>query len=383
MQIKIPIPQSQLILTKGEYGFQEVLDDFNNTNEIIIFTFNISQKNSNLFNLIRNLNSNVKVTIVSNIPKRYDKYVYNPKNGFDASKMAKKNINVYFSRMDKINFNSDFLPYFNFKNHIKIVLTNNIAYIGSQNYSEESQDNFEIGFLINDKNAIKEIKDKICNCIIGNSIAYGGTELDNYICRIYRLLDDLWDSRTIIDQIISNMNEFEEKDNNSDEESTCGDVFQNDLDNIECILNELKLIQQELKGKQFYKTIDLEFTELENILPIINSCFLKDYINFDEVTETSEIYNRFFKSNKTHMLEKYLNNLSSADYSLLSYEDKKTLNSIYKMVLDEKVRLYRLCFEDFKDLNSKLEILYLELETISDILKTVKSKQDCIDNTDN
>ena len=40
------------------------------------------------------------------------------------------------------------MPFFNFSNHAKIVGTENIVYIGSANFSNESKNNIESGIII-------------------------------------------------------------------------------------------------------------------------------------------------------------------------------------------------------------------------------------------
>ena len=127
----------------------------------------------------------------------------------------------------------------------------------------------------------------------------------------------------------------------------------------------------------------MEFTELENISVIIKSYSLYEYVNFNESKKIKEYYNRIFKSNKGDGIENYLNNSNLDNYSSLSDKDKILLNLVYTMVLTEKMKVYKSSFEDFKDLNSKFEVLYLELETVLDSLKIVKDKQGCIDNTNN
>ena len=51
--------------------------------------------------------------------------------------------------------------YFCFSNHAKIVMTNNIAYIGLSNFSEESADNFESGFISKDADFIEFLEEEI------------------------------------------------------------------------------------------------------------------------------------------------------------------------------------------------------------------------------
>lgn len=201
-----------------------------------------------------------------------------------------------------------------------------------------------------------------------------GTQLDNYLCRISKLLYDLWDERSILGELVSRINEYEEKDSDSDDSFNCGNITKCDLDNIEGVILELQIIQQELKENQLYKSVDLELTELENNPGIIYNDLSK-YVDYNEIEKMQEICKRFLRLSKGHEIEKYLNNTSLEGLQLLSNEDKATLHLFYKIVLKEKIQLFKSCFEDFKNLNVKLEVVYLEFETILDNLKAIKNKQ--------
>ena len=61
---------------------------------------------------------------------------------------------------------------FNFANHAKIIGTENILYIGSANYSDESSDNIESGTIITDKVAINRIYEEFFPVIIEESTPY-------------------------------------------------------------------------------------------------------------------------------------------------------------------------------------------------------------------
>lgn len=61
---------------------------------------------------------------------------------------------------------------FNFTNHAKIIGTENILYVGSANYSDESEDNIESGTIITDKEAIKSIYKEFFSSVIDESIPY-------------------------------------------------------------------------------------------------------------------------------------------------------------------------------------------------------------------
>lgn len=381
MLIKIPISQSQLIFSNGEYGFEDVLNDINNTNEIIILTYNISEKKNNLLSLIRNLRPDIKVTMVSNIPKRFKQYYDIP--NYDPKINARKNINIYLSKMNRKNFNSDFAPYFNFDNHIKVIMTDNIAYIGSQNFSEDSLNNLEMGFLIDDNDTINKIKNLIFSKVISNSIAYTGAEIDKYICYISSLLDDLWEEKDVIEQIVSNINYYEENSNENDESEdiNCAGIFQEDLENIKNTVMGLQTIKEELIQKQVYQSIDYEFTELDNIPGIIACSDLEKYANFNEFEKRKEIYKSVSQLCEREQLKKYINNPSSSNWRLLSDKDWDMIKFINSEVLDKKIQLYKSCFEDFKALYNMINVTYLETETILDNLKGIKDKEKDIDNT--
>lgn len=59
-----------------------------------------------------------------------------------------------------------------FSNHAKIIMTDNIAYVGSSNFSEESADNFESGFISRDVDFIKFLQEEVFPWIIDSSSEY-------------------------------------------------------------------------------------------------------------------------------------------------------------------------------------------------------------------
>lgn len=100
---------------------------------------------SNLLEELKKCDEDTEICIVSNIPGRWEKYF-----GEWYKNKARKNISLYKSRLSPEKIAEKAEVYFCFSNHAKIVMTNNIAYIGSSNFSEESADNFESGFISKD-----------------------------------------------------------------------------------------------------------------------------------------------------------------------------------------------------------------------------------------
>lgn len=84
-----------------------------------------------------------------------DKY-YGTNAGHNMCSTASSNIEIYISILNPDNFPGQFTPYFNFHNHAKLIGTENIVYIGSANYSNESADSIDTGVMIEDKDFIQE-----------------------------------------------------------------------------------------------------------------------------------------------------------------------------------------------------------------------------------
>ncbi|WP_228483147.1 phospholipase D-like domain-containing protein, partial [Pseudomonas aeruginosa] len=88
---------------------------------------------------------------------------------------ALKQMEQYCSRLDPGNFSCHLSTFFNQKNHAKIIMTENIAYIGSQNFSDESRNNFESGIIIRDSDVIMQIREQMVKEILDASIPFSSS----------------------------------------------------------------------------------------------------------------------------------------------------------------------------------------------------------------
>lgn len=156
------VSDAKFVVSKDELPYAEVIEDFGNTDFISILTYNISQGQHQLIDELKNY-PDAEICIVTNIPGRWEKYYGNA-----YAEKAKKTIKLYKSRLDLEN--SELSVYFNFSNHAKIIMTENIVYVGSANYSEESANNFEAGFISHDTEFIDYLKDEIFPWIIDSSV---------------------------------------------------------------------------------------------------------------------------------------------------------------------------------------------------------------------
>ena len=148
-----------ILLTQNECNYQKVMDDFKNATRINIVTFNFAAIDSNLIDELMNLNEDVQIKIITNIPKRFDKYFDKNKNKKNTHREAAKTmIEQYFNTINYLKKDHNVTALYNTKNHSKIIATDNIAYIGSANFSEHSERNYEVGFLTSKKETLLEIQ---------------------------------------------------------------------------------------------------------------------------------------------------------------------------------------------------------------------------------
>lgn len=157
----------KLVMTKNEFGYSEVLETFKHSKFIWIVTYNISKESSDLLGELKKLSSDVSVTLITNIPSRFKSYHY-----VWARERAKKNIERYIERLDPYKYDANLKTFFNFDNHSKIIMTDQIAYIGSANASDESKSNFECGVIIKDSEIINKINDVFINAQLEDSHSY-------------------------------------------------------------------------------------------------------------------------------------------------------------------------------------------------------------------
>lgn len=157
------------VFDKGEYTYQCVLNDFHNSEFIGIMTYNISPKKDSI--LLKKLRSaclnGANAVIITNIPKRFPNY-YAPKYAL----VAKDMIDLYKRQLNPHDYGMRLSPYFADHHHAKIVMTDNIVYWGSSNYSDESAENFECGTISTDRDLIHYLKHTLFPDIQSKSISY-------------------------------------------------------------------------------------------------------------------------------------------------------------------------------------------------------------------
>ena len=175
----VSITEGEIVLGRESINYQRVLDDFENAKKVRILTYNISknQYRNELMNALKKVPADVDVKIISNIPSRMPMY-YSTPAGESMRKAYRNNFSAYLERLNPENFQSNPEVAFNFTNHAKIIATENILYVGSANYSDESSDNIESGTIITDKKAISKIFEEFFPTVIEESMPYFDDEFN-------------------------------------------------------------------------------------------------------------------------------------------------------------------------------------------------------------
>lgn len=308
MKFEHDAKDTRFICTKNELGYQEVIDDFPNTNSITIITYNISEKNNELFNFLESAKEDCEINILTNIPSRWNTYY---KDTFRLK--AKAKINVYLSKLDPNRFGDNFNVFFNFSNHGKIIMTDNVVYVGSANFSSESKNNLEFGFISKDTNLINylytELLPEIQSASIpyfeydytslsleGNLMASAIFELRNELhLETYKLHDDF-------------DGEWFYYDYNNDLLSS------NTIDAIKKILREALDIVSEM-----YDAIDIITKSDENELDLI--CHYIDnltsiYDDIEKISSNDSIYEL-----SKFDINEYINNILQKEFSMEATEE--------------------------------------------------------------
>lgn len=169
--MELSFDSGRFVAHSGRLNYQEVLNDFSSANMIRIITYNISknQRKDALLDALKKSTADIK--LITNVPARMDEY-FSTQSGQNMRSAARRNIQIYISKLNPDNFPSQFVPYFNVNNHAKMIGTENIVYIGSANYSNESSDNIEAGIIIEDKEFIQKLYSEFFDKVESSSISY-------------------------------------------------------------------------------------------------------------------------------------------------------------------------------------------------------------------
>lgn len=348
--------QYEHLITLNDFGFKKILDDFENTNTINILTYNISTKRNTLLNTLKTL-ENKTITIITNIPQRWERYFYD-----SARDKALIQIEEYLALLDPKEFKSNVEIYFNFKNHAKVYSTDNYTYIGSQNFSDESQNNYEAGVIITSncgEELIENVKEESTR-FFGIEIESFKRELQDDIEKIRKNINDF--NYEIDFENISGINYLEEVKNNL--------ITLTSLLEIN-IKQELYQIENKIKiFKESYYLEDIPF--VENSLTELNTIIEATDIIIWEISKNGKFREVYFD----YQLEA-MNNVSWADEEHLDKALMSEMREMENICSDIKERYEEIIKNYFKNLDNNFKGIINLCKTI----EKMTSNRGLINNT--
>ncbi len=296
----------KFVSSKDEFCYKEVLEDFKNAKKVGIITYNISKyENDNLLNMLRKLGDNVEIQLITNIPNRFE-YYYNDRVRQNASSTIK----TYLHKLEPEKFPESIQVYFNLNNHVKVVATENIAYWGSGNYSNESKKNFEAGTITYDKEFISYLFSSYFEQIKNDSIPYYDDEYNELRLTAIRLLNTLKvHKENFIDQLFNynyNLNKF----------VFIGEATfysEDDLYELIYIIEEWEKIRILIENIDYeYYDIEEEIEYLLNVVDSLSIPYLESISEFGGpffeyvCLDFEQIYNQKFNEYSMEAYDEYL-----------------------------------------------------------------------------
>lgn len=337
----------------ADLNYREVLKDFNNAKTIRIITYNISKKEGvdKLLDSLKDTDADIK--IISNIPLRMIEYFNS-----NISSRAKKNIKIYINKLNPNNFSEKFKCFFNFNNHAKIVGTENIVYIGSSNFSNESAYNIECGVLIEDRTFIQNLYNNFFNKVMEDSLPYLEESFGDFIFfSSYFIKDFSYYYNKILEKLY---NEYEEGyifigDNIFIDKEFLND-FYNYIESFDFWFNTIEEIYDE-QNKNYNNEID----KIKKIFDDIDIEWLKNTIS--EGGSLYELIN--FNVQPEDILQK---EFSSEVY------DEINLDKYFKICMDKRNEMYQLLCNRFINDSDKFICQIKKISYILDDIISFKNK---------
>ena len=343
--MEIPFSNGRFVTSSGTLNYQEVLDDFHNAKIIRIITYNISKsmKDDKLLESLKHVNADVK--LITNVPSRAETY-FKSQAGENRRLSARNNIQIYISKLNPENFPDGFIPYFNVNNHAKIVGTENIVYIGSANFSNESAKSIETGILSEDKEFIQRLYSEFFAEIESKSLSYYDECFSAFKVFVWalqekfeyhhhKLIQELYTDyqRTklvVADAIFLDVNYLFALYRDLDELKSVIDAAEDTYDDNDTIYNAAL---EDLKNG--FERIDVEW--LQEVISEDGSLY--ELVNFDT--------------------DKVANDLLQENYCFDAYEER--LDMYTEIAINNAMEIYSCLYNDFSE---EAEAFLVEIEKI-------------------
>lgn len=352
---------AKFIFTKKELGYQEVLDDMPAAKEITIVTFNISERQMALVNALRTAGRHCKVNIITNIPNRWEEYY-----GDSFRDKARAKINLYMSKLNPEKLGRKSSVFFDFSNHGKIIMTENVAYVGSANYSEESAGNTEFGFIVRDANFISFIHDEVLPEMEAESVPYYSYDYTALLLEANVALSALFNIRTRLHEAAYCLHD-----------DVDGEWYYYNEHEAFLTHSTLDLIQQvaDEAGKvasEIYDAIDVITESDDDELDAANEIYesLRDMRRrIEDISTRDSLYELAnFDS------EEYVNGQLQEEYGMEAYEENLE-ECIESAMENASNTVYGLTTTAHEDIDELLDVLDKFIQKYSDFIENLKGRK--------
>ncbi|WP_148712930.1 phospholipase D-like domain-containing protein [Corallococcus sp. AB030] len=146
---------AKLVITKDEHGPQEVYDRLPTASTAFIVTYNLPKAGGPLLTALEGATQLESLRLVTNIPNWWASYWR------DGPKLkAREAIKSSIDRLNTLATRRGVEIYFTRRNHAKIYVVDDIGYVGSSNFSDESASNVEAGVILEDEDVLAELREK-------------------------------------------------------------------------------------------------------------------------------------------------------------------------------------------------------------------------------
>lgn len=325
----------KFVSSDGELNYNEVLADFPTAKIIRILTYNISksQRRDALMDALKNADADADVQLITNVPSRMPDY-YDSAAGQQMRSAARKNIQIYISKLDPDKFSTKLTPFFNIHNHAKVVGTENIVYIGSANFSNESANNIETGVLIEDKEFIQKLYAEFFDKVKNDSLSYFDESFSAFRLFIWslsakfnyhhhKMLTDLYTDYQRTEMVVA--------------DTVFWDI--RDLNALYCDLDELQTVCRAADD-----TYDEENPDYNDDLEQLKECFTRLDIDWlkEVISEDGTLYNlvAFDGENEVH-------DILQTEYAFEAYDEN--LDVYVEKASDEVSEMYSMLHDAFAE----------------------------------
>ncbi|MBI4327920.1 MAG: hypothetical protein HY674_22030 [Chloroflexi bacterium] len=143
----------KLSCSHAAHGFQPLLENLPKAKRVTVLTYSLDEDpKSPLFESLRRLPETSRLIVVTNIPGRWPSY-----SKEQLVKMRER-FNTYLDNLVPDNFACASEVCFSFENHAKALIVDDMAYVGSANFTKASANNYEAGVIVTEKGEIQQLR---------------------------------------------------------------------------------------------------------------------------------------------------------------------------------------------------------------------------------